>query len=159
MIIRVDQFNYTVPKVSPKSLEPSQAQVAINCNLESGHLMPIGGLTHVINITKPGAIKSIYKMGGHWIVWDKDIDVVKAQIVDSDHMIFFTGDGYPKVTNKTLATGDTGHYPQTVRRLGITPPANTLTVEPQGTGNGMFIPMLMNLVLSRNRLKYRLFLS
>lgn len=136
MVIKIDQFDYAVPKLSPKLLGNSQAQYCLNCNLESKSIKPIAGLYTDTTLTKEGDLRSIYQMDDEWIAWEGDIDVVKAQILDSDHRIFYTGDGYPKQTNETLATGATGEYPQDERRLGVQPPTAALVLETQGSGDG-----------------------
>jgi len=136
MVIKIDQFDYSFPKLSSKLLGNTQAQYCSNCNLETRSIKPILGLYADTTLTKSGDLRTIYKMDTDWIAWVGRMDVVKAQVLDSDHRIFYTGDGYPKQTNSTLATGSSGEYPQATRRLGVKPPAAALVLEPQGTGDG-----------------------
>lgn len=75
-----------------------------------------------------GQAASIYLMEDSWLHWPGDVDVVKSFIPDSDHRIYFTGDGAPKQTNDTLATSGAFHtWPTTSYPLGVTAPTVPLT--------------------------------
>lgn len=136
-MIFVNKFRGKTPKVDAKLLPAGFGQEAQNVDLRSGSLKPMKGLTQIQAITKTGDIRTIYKIDDTWIYWTAIVDIVKAQVTNGDFRIAFTGDGYPKQTNKTMATaGAASTYPTTTRRLGIIPPAAALTLEPQGTGDG-----------------------
>jgi len=136
-MIDVTVFGKRIPRISAKLLESNLAQVATNCDLQSGNLKPIKDLSLIQTVAQAGDIRTVHKLNTAWLAWDSDVDVVKAQVQDSDYRSYFTGDGYPKQTNLTLATsGAASTYPTETRRLGVVPPDAALTVEPQGTGSG-----------------------
>jgi len=136
-MIFVNKFFGRVPKIDPKLLPLGFAQEATNVDLRTGSIEPMKGLTQVQEIAKTGDIRSIYKIDDTWIYWTAIVEVVKAQVLNGDYRIFFTGDGYPKQTNKTLATsGAASTYPTETRRYGVIAPAAALTLETQGSGDG-----------------------
>lgn len=129
-----DRFLGRLPKISTELLPVSTAQTAKNCDLQSGSLQPIKNPTQVQQITKTGEHRSIYKLGDIWIAWTGKINVVKADIFNDDNRIFFTGDGYPKQTTRTLAgSGAASTYPTATRRYGVTVPNRTLDISITGT--------------------------
>jgi len=91
-------------------------------------------------LTKPGVPLTIHKIGTDWMVWTNTVDIVKAQIADSDDRFFYTGDGAPKQSNATMATagGDPATYPATSVALGVQKPTSILTVEFVGTPNSSY---------------------
>lgn len=133
-----------VPAIDASLLPDNFAQIAENCDLRTGRLKSLKDL-----LTKKtwaaaavGAIRSLYKeeSADKWLYWtENDINIVKGQLADGDNRLFYTGDGYPKQTDNTLfpSTGmpdATDDY----RRLGVTPPSVTLTINgPYGTGDGV----------------------
>lgn len=141
MLIIIQDFKGQVPAVDASLLPENFAQTAKNCDLRTGRLIPLKDIGNVITWGAIGAVRSIYKEEGvnRWLYWtESDISVVKAQLAAADDRLFYTGDGYPKQTNDALmpASGKpdaTDDY----RRLGVTPPAITLTINgPYGTGDG-----------------------
>lgn len=131
MIIDIKHFLGEVPKVDPLLLADGYATEAKNCCIESGKVESIKGVS-TIQAAQAGT-KTIYKMLSSFLEWSDEVDVVKSLVVDSNNRVFFTGDGYPKDTNSTLALSGDGPYPDTSRRLGIPSPTNALTVTLNGT--------------------------
>lgn len=129
----VSFFRGTKPRESPKHLALSNSQVARNCNLKRGILSPLMSLLGQSPnpIPKAGDMRSLYKLrSGDWLYWDSVVDVCEAASTDSNSRIHYTGDGYPKQTDATLATsGDASTHPTQTRRLGLPKPDQPLTVQ------------------------------
>jgi hypothetical protein len=131
--IVVPFFSGAKPRVSAKHLDATNAQVARNCSVKRGILSPVMDLAAQSPnpIPKAGDIRSIYKLrSGDWLYWTNVVDVVEAAVNDADSRIHYTGDGYPKQTDATMATsGAASTYPSTTRRLGLPKPSAPLNVQ------------------------------
>jgi hypothetical protein len=127
-------FEGEIPRVSPRLLPENHAASAMNCDLSSGNIRPEKGLTVIQDLT--GGATAIYLLGDRWLQWESDVDVIESPVYNSDGRIFFTGDGYPKATDASLAIGGTSPYPTTTRRLGIAAPdtAPSYTITSAGSG-------------------------
>jgi hypothetical protein len=150
MTIRLDTFSNSIPRVSPHLLPKEAAQIAENVDLTEGTLQAMPDTELVHTPAQSGELRTIYKLGDDWLAWANQVDVVKAQSDDitasgdgsvptagCTDRIFFTGDGYPKQTEATLASsGAESTYPSETRRLGVTPPAAALAVTILGSGDG-----------------------
>lgn len=130
-MINLSTFKGEIPKLSDKRLPAENAADAKNCSLESGNLQPINGVSSV-EAGIGATAQTIYKMGTKFLRWTSAVSVAKALVADSGDRILFTGDGYPKETNSTLAL-TSAPYPTATRRLGIPAPTNALTVTLNGT--------------------------
>jgi hypothetical protein len=108
--IYIDQFGGISPRIDPKLLGDTMAQKAENCRLISGKIVPLNGLTKIVNAatlydqvngTIPAGSKRIYLWrhwidSAHWLTWDHDVDVVRGPIADDDkYRIFYTDSGMP----------------------------------------------------------------
>ena len=135
-VFSIKSFGGISPKVPPRYLQDSQAQYALNCPVFSGALVPIrdvGAAVHTV--TKPNAPKTIYRFGQdldsdsrYWFNWPKDVDVCRSQIAgDKSEWTFFTGDGPPRATYNTIATGGPT-LPFAVRPLGLPNPTTPLNL-------------------------------
>lgn len=135
-VLSIKSFGGISPKVPPRYLKDTQAQIALNCPVFSGALVPIrdvGAAVHTV--TKLTAPKTIYRFGQdldsdsqYWFNWPKDVDVCRSQIAgDKSEWTFFTGDGPPRATYNTIATsGPT--LPFVVRPLGLPNPTSPLNL-------------------------------
>jgi len=91
-----------------------------------------------------GQARSIYLMDDAWLHWPGDVDVVKSFIPDSDHRIYFTGDGAPKQTNDTMATSGAFYtWPTSTYPLGVPAPANVIAVAAVGEGDGVVVKSIV----------------
>ena len=80
MKIQVQTFAGIVPKVSPRLLAESQAQVAQNTRLESGDLETWLGLSPEQALTRSAA-RSLYRFKGrYWFEWGENVDAVRAPL-------------------------------------------------------------------------------
>jgi len=136
----IKSFGGVSPKTPPRYLQDSQAQVALNCPVFAGALVPLPGLTAspVTTLTNIGAeIRTIYRYGQddpsdllYWFAWDRDVDVARGQIAgDPVEWTFFTGDGYPKAIYKDIAH-TSAPYPSSSIPLGLPSPSEKLDATP-----------------------------
>lgn len=133
------QFAGILPRISPRLLPDNAAQIAENCWLDRGYPRP---LPHPkVNSLGPlydGDVETIYRFDGtddiddRWFAWDKDVDVVRAPVVnDTTRRTIWTGDDFPRMTSTAIMQGGTFTSPgiPVSRRLGIPAPANAPTVQ------------------------------
>ena len=128
------------PRVSKTVLEDNEAQKAVNTKLYSGEIR---------SWYKPGTFigaktfsftpKTIYRpvVGTSvWMGWANDVDVVKGPVNDTqEYRVYYSGDGVPKKTNKTLAETGTGDYPRDYLNLGVPAPTAAPSLSSAG-GSG-----------------------
>ena len=133
-VINVIPNGTPIPKIDPKLLEPDTPQLpSYNIDPESGNLQPLKGLLQGNQLTQSGDLRSIFFLRDSWLAWTSKVDVVKAQIADSDDRFFYTDGVQPRQSNYT----DQFTTPVPAKRLGVDQPATPLTVAPQGTsGSG-----------------------
>ncbi len=64
----------------------------------------------------------------YWFHWAADVDVCRSQIPnDASEWTYYTGMGYPRVTNNVLSMAGGGmEYPTTSRRMGLLAPTTPL---------------------------------
>lgn len=118
-MINISAFEGEAPKISAKLLPNNYATSAVNCDLQSGNLQPIKGVSSVQDV-EPGAM-TIFRLGEQWLQWNNKVNVVESLVYNSSNRVLFTGDFYPKETNFNLALS--GYpFPDITRRLGIAAP-------------------------------------
>lgn len=142
-MILVNSFRGARPRVSEKRLDDNQARSARNCRLTSGALRPLREPLYVADLAHSGNLKSLYRFGRqHWFSWDTDVDVVRGPIAnDTTERTYWTGDGFPKVTDASIATAGGGSaFPNNWYRLGIPVPAGAPQVEIAGDFSGDIEP-------------------
>jgi hypothetical protein len=129
-VLSIKSFGGIAPKVPARLLQDTQAQVAINCPVFNGSLLPLANVgSSLYTLTKQGVPKTIYRFGqdtdsdvSYWFHWTKDVDVCRGQIAgDTSEWTFFTGDGGPRATYNALALAQ-GNYPSVSRPLGLAAP-------------------------------------
>jgi hypothetical protein len=134
-VIQLKSFGGISPKVSPRLLADNQAQVALNCAVFSGTIIPLPGVgATVATLTKTGTPKTIYRFGqdlisdaNYWFHWTTDVDVARGQIAgDTSEWTFYTDGVLPKATYNTLALSGTD-YPTVSRPLGLPAPTAACT--------------------------------
>ncbi len=129
--MKITDFQGTLPRVPEKKLPPNVPVSAVNCDVSTGQLKPVKDVGQIQPVNKAGELRSIFKCGDTWLAWAGDVDVVKAEGINTDNRILYTGDGYPKSTDatKAVSSGIEADYPSTVYRLGVPAPAAALTIE------------------------------
>lgn len=135
-LVQISTFGGISPKISPRLLQDTQAQVALNCAVFSGTIIPLPAIgTSVATLTKVGTPKTIYRFGqdlasdaNYWFHWTTDVDVARGQIAgDTSEWTFYTDGVLPKATYNTLALSGTD-YPTVSRPLGLPAPTAACTV-------------------------------
>ena len=131
--VKIIGFLGTAPKISPELLPNTAGQIATNCKLYSGDLIPYPQPKVVANTGRTGTIKTLFALRDpdtdekKWLSWLTDVDIAVASKTDKDEQRFYySGDGKPKVSNYELATTGTAPYPVTSYDLGLEPPDDSL---------------------------------
>lgn len=125
-MIFINKFLGTAPRVSPHLLPDGMATEALNCDLRQGALIPLN---------EPSVIKSgiggytAYQYGAKditptWLSWSGVVDVVKAPVSNTNHRIYWTGEGAPKAREFDNSTAFA---------LGVTKPTKAPVIETVGT--------------------------
>jgi hypothetical protein len=137
-------FTGIIQAANSELLPDNVAQSAINTKLIYGDLRPWKNPLDITTPTKSGVKKTIYRFGenendeaNYWFTWTTDVDIVRAPLDnDTTERTYYTGDGYPKVTNYSRGlTGGTS-YPINSYRLGVPPPSITgVTLAVSGTAS------------------------
>ena len=148
MRIALRAFSGIAPRLDPRRLGETNAQVAYNCDLRNGVLRALRGTAAVWALTKAGTMRTIYRFGQtigdeslYWFHWADDVDVARGQIAgDTDERTYFTGDstyGHPRVTKASIALIGGTDYPMASYRLGVPFPVSAPTLSSvTGTGSG-----------------------
>lgn len=131
--VKIIGFLGTAPKISPELLPNTAGQIANNCKLYSGDLIPYPQPVVVDNTGRMGAIKTLLALRDpdtdekKWLSWLTDVDIAVASKTDKDEQRFYySGDGAPKVSNYELATTGAAPYPVGYYDLGLAPPDDAL---------------------------------
>lgn len=134
--LKISGFSGISPRVSPAMLQESSAQQAENVKLYSGELRSWREAS--LHTTVSNTPSTIYKFpeNNFWLSWESDVDVVPGPLADTAELpLYYTGDGYPKKTNLTLATnGASGAYPRDFLSLAVPTPSLTPSATVVGSG-------------------------
>lgn len=124
------------PKLDPRHLPNESAQVAKGCHFYHGNLSPLK--SPLVNGDSVLAnAKTIFRyLNQHWFAWVVDVDAVNSPVAnDPWQRVYFSGDGYPKVTNNAVFSG--ANMPAASYRLGVQAPEiaiiGVVTESPSGT--------------------------
>lgn len=124
--IAIKTFRGRVPRISTRLLDDNKAQVATDCVITNGKLVPLNrpGLVHTSLAASIGTLFR-YKFGAerNWLVWPGTVDVAKSSTSqDALGRFYFTGDGEPRMSTYADAISGPGPYPAAWFVLGVTPP-------------------------------------
>lgn len=150
--IKITGFSGIAPKNSPELLPATSAQIAENCKLYSGDLIPYP-TPHVVGSTaRSETVRTLYGLRNPttgdiaWLSWTTDVDIVTPAADDlNTSRIYYTGDGAPKVTTYALATSGTAPYPTNYYDLGLPLPTAVPT-----TVATTFTPITSGITRSRD---------
>jgi hypothetical protein len=124
--VKIEKFLGIAPKISPELLPNTAGQIANNCKLYSGDLIPYPQPVVVDNTERTGTIRTIYALRNpntqelEWLSWLTDVNIARlATDEDNEQRFYYTGDGAPKVSNYELATTGAEPYPVTGFDLGL----------------------------------------
>ncbi|KFA99481.1 hypothetical protein [Vibrio sp. ER1A] len=123
--INLNMFRGERPNTAPHLLPNEYATVAKNANFDRGILAPykapLGTLDPI-----DSSIKTLFRyQNQYWFKWDSKVDAVLSPIAqDPWGRVYYTGDGYPKLTNNIIFQGPANsNLPAAYYRLGV--PAGT----------------------------------
>lgn len=133
---RITDFGGIIPRRSERLLPDNAAQIAVNCKLSSGELVPLNAPASKYVSSKTGPLLAIARIvegaSSYWLTWPYDVDVVKTPIVGTLRWAF-TGDGEPRITTMAKAIAGGGNtYPNEYFVLGVPQPITAPTVTPSG---------------------------
>ena len=113
--IKLQTFGGIQPLLDARLLPESGAQVAHNCVLERGTIVPYRAPLALQTV--PAGTRSVYLYRDAWLTWTGDVRAVAGPLADDQFQrLYFTGDGVPKV--RGLVNGVERTFP-----LGIPKPA------------------------------------
>jgi len=132
--IKFAGFQGTMPRISPELLPAMAAQIAKNCKLYSGDLIPYPLPVVVDNTERSGTIKTLYALRDpstsalKWLSWTTSVNIAQLPSAgDTNQRFYYTGDGVPKVSDYTLATTGAEPYPVDYYELGLPLPTQVPT--------------------------------
>lgn len=134
--VKITNFLGKAPRISSELLPNTAAQIAENCKLYSGDLIPYPQPVVVANTGRTGTIKTLYALRNpsnpddlKWLSWLTDVDIAIASAnLQDEQRFYYTGDGVPKVSNYDLAVSGSGPYPVTGYDLGLPVPPDSATL-------------------------------
>jgi hypothetical protein len=135
---KLSPFMGLAPKIAPELLPNNAAQIARNCKLYSGDLIPYPQPVIVDNTDRTGTINTLYALRNpsnvndlKWLSWTTDVDIATLASTEADEQRFYyTGDGVPKVSNYALATAGAPPYPTGYYDLGLPLPTQVPVATP-----------------------------
>ncbi|WP_067070434.1 hypothetical protein [Roseateles chitosanitabidus] len=135
-VLRVGDFLGAALAPHPKQLPDSVGVVSLNQKLGRGDLRPLRA--PVTRAAVPAGRKSIYRMGrdivsdtNYWLSWPTLVSVARGyNTSENGERTYYTGDGFPKWTDNTMALGATP--PTAWRALGLPAPASAPTLAASG---------------------------
>jgi hypothetical protein len=131
--VKISTFLGKAPKISPELLPASAAQVARNCKLYSGDLIPYTQPLVVANSGRTGVVKTLYGLRNPQapdvvqpLSWPTEVNIaIASSILEDEQRFYYSGDGAPKVSNYALATTGSGAYPIGYYDLGLPIPLDS----------------------------------
>lgn len=125
--VKLTGFRGKAPKISPELLPDKGAQIARNCKITSGDLIPYPNTVANGTTGQTSTVRAIYPLRNPdtdaivWMSWTNDVDVVSPSYSDygDEQRFYYTGDGVPKVSTYELATSGSAPYPNDYYQLGL----------------------------------------
>ncbi len=115
-VIKLTGFIGEAPRISPRLLPDTGAQIARSVRLEDGELAPYRRPYPVADLAGAvaGTVKTIYQHQGAWLYWTTPVNAVPGPVA-SDRL-YYTGDGVPRM-----------RVASTIYNLKLAAPAAALT--------------------------------
>jgi hypothetical protein len=138
--ITLTNFGGIYPRTSRRLLPDGAAQVAVNCRLSTGELVPFNVPQKIGSTSKTGPFSTLYRANENgsyaWFSWAEKVDVVKAPLFGAAKWCW-TGEYEPRIATLAMAQSGGGNtYPNTSYMLGIPSPQAAPTATPSG-GTGV----------------------
>jgi len=110
MKVRTYKFDGMIPRLEPRLLGSTNAQVAENVDLLTGIISPIKEPGNVATLSGSSR-KTVFPYNEGWLEWDNDVDVCRSPIIDDQYnRIYYTGDGgVPKVRGVRVRADSTAY--------------------------------------------------
>lgn len=136
-------FAAEIPGIESHLLPHPHMDLVQDLSLNKGSLDPIFGPSLTAPLDKPGTKMTIRRWPNslvsdslYWFHWLTDVDMTKGPLKnDTQERVFYTGDGVPKWTDSTMATGGAA-LPFASMILGI-PAPSAPTIAASGVGSGV----------------------
>lgn len=132
--LKITSFLGIAPKIASELLPDTAAQVARNTKLYSGNLIPYPTPVVAGTTGRSGTVKTLYGLRNpvtsavEWLSWLTDVNIAVATNNENENQRFYyTGDGVPKVSDYSLATGGSAPFPVSSYDLGLPLPSTVLT--------------------------------
>lgn len=121
-IIKLQAFTGELPRITPRLLPDTAAQVAQDVRLEDGELTPFRKpiAVEALSGAVAGSVKTIYRHMGTWLHWSSVVHAVPGPVAQD--RLYYTGDGVPKM-----------RVGSTVYPLALAAPSVKLTTTRTGT--------------------------
>lgn len=96
-VIKLNGFTGEAPRVTPRLLPPTGAQIAQSTRLEDGELTPFRKPFPVYDLpgAVDGGVKTLYRHLTDWLFWDTVVHAVPGPVAQD--RLYYTGDGAPKM--------------------------------------------------------------
>lgn len=133
--VRLQNMGGIAPRVSPRLLPLSAAQIADGTKLWSGNVDAFHTGRELPDQMPIAPVRTIFHIEGAWLAWKTDVDVVIGFSPDNNlGRLYYTGDGVPKVIQQTVAAHE-APTPTSAFPLGVPPPphAPIITTTPPGS--------------------------
>lgn len=133
--IRLQNMGGIAPRVSPRLLPLSAAQIADGTKLWSGEVRAFRTGKVLPDPMPSPVVQTIFHIAGAWLAWRADVDVVIGFTPnDTLGRVYYTGDGNPKVIQQVVAASE-APTPTSAYSLGVVPPAHApiVTATPPGS--------------------------
>ena len=135
-VIRIGGFQGELPRIHPRLLPNSSAQVAVNCRIETGALDSIDETANVKATVLTDPISLHRYSATVWLEATTDVDWVPYPVANDQYGRLIFADpsaGSIRVTDGTSV--GTGGYPSGYFRLDVPPPAQGFPALLQGTAD------------------------
>jgi hypothetical protein len=137
----INAFGGISPKIRPRYLADTQAQVALNCLTANGSLQPQMGLGASLLTLPAGTLNSIYRFGQeqdetqYWFASTDDVDVVRGPVAgDTEERTYFSGVGSIGLCETWASIAlSAPPYPSNYRLTGVPKPTDAPTLAVVGT--------------------------
>lgn len=122
MRLVIEQPGGMIPLIEPSKLPVNNALKAVNCRFDNGSLRPYAGLTDKTANLASNTKTIFFYEDLHWFSWDNEVHIVESPINnDAFARVYYTGEGAPKITVNSVATGG-GVMPVLSYRMGVRQP-------------------------------------